>query len=42
VSLLLALGVAGATELPTSVLPWRKTPSKTESRVPARTSQERA
>jgi hypothetical protein len=38
VSLLLALGVAGATELPTSVLPWRKTPSKTESRAPARTS----
>ena len=38
VSLLLALGVAGATDLPTSILPWRKARGRAEPRVPAGTS----
>jgi len=38
VSLLLALGMAGATELPTSVIPWRKARGKAEPRVTAGTS----
>ena len=35
VALLLALGVAGSTNLPTSILPWRTTRAKSDSPVSA-------